>query len=53
MINISINSFSFTFSPRPGTPAFNLDKIDEKVAKNRLTEFQYTAEKLRINIEKI
>ena len=48
MINVGfINSFSFTFSPRPGTPAFNLDKIDEKVAKNRLTEFQYTAEKIK------
>tara|TARA_B100000963_G_scaffold252039_1_gene220806 strand:- start:1725 stop:3020 length:1296 start_codon:yes stop_codon:yes gene_type:complete len=48
MINIGyINSFSFIFSPRPGTPAFNLDKIDEKVAKNRLTDFQHTAEKIK------
>ena len=28
-----INSFSFIFSARPGTPAFNLDKIDEKKQK--------------------
>ena len=28
-----INSFSFVFSARPGTPAFNLDKIDQSEAK--------------------
>ena len=28
-----INSFSFIFSARPGTPAFNLDKIDKNEAK--------------------
>ena len=35
-----INSYSFIFSPRPGTPAANLKKIDEKIAKERLAVFQ-------------
>ena len=42
-----INSFSFIFSARPGTPAFNLKNIDEKDAKNRLIEFQKTAENIK------
>ena len=42
-----INSFSFIFSARPGTPAFNLENIDEKVSKNRLIEFQNTAENIK------
>ena len=47
-----INSFSFIFSPRPGTPAFNLSKIDEKEAKNRLIEFQRIAEKIKTEYRK-
>ena len=39
-----INSFSFIYSARPGTPAFGLNKIDEKDAKNRLIKFQSAAE---------
>jgi len=35
-----INSYSFIFSPRPGTPAANLKIIDEKVAKERLKIIQ-------------
>ena len=35
-----INSFSFIFSPRPGTKASKLDKINEKVSKERLIELQ-------------
>ena len=42
-----INTFSFIYSARPGTPAFNLDMIDEKVVKNRLIEFQNTAESIK------
>ncbi len=42
-----INSFSFIYSSRPGTPAFNLDKIDEKDAKKRLIEFQRIAENVK------
>ena len=35
-----INSYSFIFSPRPGTAASNLDIIDEKIAKKRLQLLQ-------------
>ena len=35
-----INSFSFIFSPRPGTKASQLDIIDENIAKERLTLIQ-------------
>ena len=35
-----INSFSFIFSPRPGTKASQLDTIDENIAKERLTLVQ-------------
>ena len=53
MINVGfINSFSFTFSPRPGTPAFNLDMIDENEAKKRLMKFQHTAEKIKTKYRK-
>ena len=35
-----INSYSFIFSPRPGTAASNLKLIDERVAKERLKLIQ-------------
>ena len=35
-----INSFSFIFSPRPGTVASNLDLIDKKISLKRLAEVQ-------------
>jgi len=35
-----INSYSFIFSARPGTPAAKLQKIDSKVTKNRLKIIQ-------------
>ena len=35
-----INSYSFIFSARPGTPAANLKKIDEKITKERLAIFK-------------
>ena len=43
-----INSYSFLFSARPGTPAFNEKKIDKVIAKNRLTEFQKLAEEIKM-----
>ena len=43
-----INSFSYIFSARPGTPAFYLDKIDQSEAKKRLIRFQTIAEKIKI-----
>tara|TARA_A100001011_G_scaffold348094_1_gene385681 strand:+ start:149 stop:1444 length:1296 start_codon:yes stop_codon:yes gene_type:complete len=39
-----INSYSFIFSARPGTPAANLKKIDYKIAKERLIIFQRAAD---------
>ena len=43
-----INSYSFIFSARPGTPSFNLKKIDEKsTAKERLIAFQHIAKKIK------
>ena len=42
-----INSYSFIFSARPGTPAFNLKMIDPKDAKDRLFQFQYLAKKIK------
>ena len=38
-----INSYSFIFSGRPGTPAFNLPKVDNIEAKKRLIQFQTVA----------
>tara|TARA_Y100000590_G_C15547356_1_gene949512 strand:- start:285 stop:1130 length:846 start_codon:yes stop_codon:yes gene_type:complete len=35
-----INSYSFIFSPRPGTPASNLDLINSNIAKERLKLIQ-------------
>ena len=35
-----INSFSFIFSPRPGTIASNLDTIDKKISLERLEKVQ-------------
>ena len=35
-----LNSYSFIFSPRPGTTASNYDKIDESISKERLKILQ-------------
>ena len=42
-----INSYSFIFSPRPGTPAANLKKIDAEIARERLGIFQRAAGKIK------
>ena len=47
-----INSYSFIFSARPGTPAYNLEMVSEKEAKKRLIEFQLLADKIKINYRK-
>ena len=44
-----INSYSFIFSARPGTPAFNLEKINQSEAKKRLISFQSVAEEIKTN----
>jgi len=47
-----VNTYSFIFSPRPGTPASDMKMIDEKLAKKRLTIFQNIAENIKINYKK-
>ena len=47
-----INSFSFVFSARPGTPAFKLKGFDEKEAKNRLIQFPKNCRKNKKNYRK-
>ena len=47
-----INSYSFIFSARPGTPAFNLTNVDQKDAKKRLIGFQTVAEKIKTEYRK-
>ena len=42
-----INSYSFIYSARPGTPAFNLKTIDENLAKERLLVFQNVAKEIK------
>ncbi len=54
MVNIGfINSFSFIFNERPGTPAFKLQKLDEMVVKNRLIEFQRIADNTKTKYRKL
>ena len=47
-----INSYSFIFSARPGTPAFSLKKIEQKEKKKRLMEFQKLADEIKLNYRK-
>tara|TARA_B100001121_G_C18696327_1_gene625162 strand:- start:2990 stop:4345 length:1356 start_codon:yes stop_codon:yes gene_type:complete len=47
-----INTFSFIFSPRPGTPAFKMKKIEENILKKRLVLFQKTAEEIKLKYKK-
>ena len=47
-----INSYSFIFSPRPGTPSFDLAYVNHEDAKKRLTEFQILAGKIKTNYRK-
>ena len=42
-----INSYSFIFSARPGTPSFNLKSIDNDIAKKRLNTFQNLSKKIK------
>ncbi len=44
-----INSYSFIFSPRPGTPASKLKPVANEIAKERLLEIQKILEKNQIN----
>jgi len=40
-----INSYSFVYSSRPGTPASKLDNVDQEIAKKRLIKLQAILEK--------
>ncbi len=42
-----VNSYSYIFSPRLGTPAAKLKTIDKKLAKERLIKFQKIVEELK------
>tara|TARA_Y100000741_G_scaffold105934_1_gene79125 strand:- start:280 stop:654 length:375 start_codon:yes stop_codon:yes gene_type:complete len=42
-----INTYSFIYSARPGTPAYHLTGINHDDAKKRLADFQDTAEKIK------
>ena len=45
-----INSFSFIFSPRPGTKAANLELIDKEISKERLLKIQENLFKHQLQI---
>jgi tRNA-2-methylthio-N6-dimethylallyladenosine synthase len=47
-----INSYSFIFSPRPGTPSANLKEVDAKIAKERLSIFQTLASNIKKDYRK-
>ncbi len=47
-----INCYSFIFSPRPGTPAATMKKVDINIAKERLNIFQKNAEIIKLNYRK-
>ena len=44
-----VNSFSYLFSARPGTPAFHLANNNEQEAKKRLAKFQLVSNKIKRN----
>ena len=41
-----INSYSFIYSPRPGTPASELASVEKEISKRRLAETQVILEKI-------
>jgi len=47
-----INSFSFIFSPRPGTVASNLNLIDKKISSKRLEKIQKQLSDNQISMNK-
>jgi len=47
-----INSYSFIFSPRPGTVAANLDLVDKEISQKRLEIIQKRLFENQININK-
>ncbi len=47
-----INSYSFIFSPRPGTPASEMKILNTKLAQKRLVIFQKIADNIKLNYKK-
>ena len=47
-----INSYSFIFSPRPGTPAAKLGESNVNISKERLKFFQKIAGEIKLNYRK-
>jgi len=47
-----INSFSFIFSPRPGTKAANLKLIDKEISKEKLLKIQECLFKFQLDMNK-
>jgi len=47
-----INSYSFIFSPRPGTVAFNYKLVDKKISNKRLEKIQNYLFENQINMNK-
>ena len=47
-----INSYSFIYSPRPGTPAAKMKKVDEDTSKERLIIFQKAASELKMKFRR-
>ena len=47
-----INSFSFIYNPRPGTPAFNDKLVEKEVQKERLKILQNLLEKIQLGENK-
>ena len=47
-----INSYSYLYSPRPGTPAATLEEVDNSLAKDRLYTFQNLANQIKKDYRK-
>ena len=44
-----INSYSFVYSPRPGTPSSSFETIDVNIAKKRLEDFKKISKEIKTN----
>ncbi len=47
-----INSYSFLYSARPGTPAYSLENLDPNMIKKRLYNFQKVADRIKTEYRK-
>ena len=52
MNTVKHDSFSF-YSARPGTPAFNLETLKSKEARDRLYNFQKVADEIKLNMKNL